>query len=176
MPNSTSRSPWRTLRAALFWGGPILLWAVVLFYGGAEGARYETSWQWIQNALRLLCPEHAPPGDGSIIQVDVSMYQINGALRRVAHIVGYAVLSALVVRFFQRGEPRLKRSSLIAAVLLGLLYMGFDELHRLIQPNRHAKWLDLYLNLGGVALTLAGTVLYFGWKEWERRLFPPPEA
>lgn len=174
MPDSSTRSFVSKLGGALLWGGPILLWGIALFYGGAEGARYETSWRWIQTVLRLLCPEHAPPGDPDVVQVDVSMYQINGALRRIAHIVGYAVLSALVVRFFQRGEKRLKRSSLIAAVILGILYMGADELHRLIQPNRHAKWLDLFLNLGGVALTLLLTVLYFGWKSWERRFSTPP--
>jgi VanZ family protein len=158
---------WKSL---LFWGFPVLLWGAVLIFSGGELLRYETTWRWIQQALRFLSPEHAPPGDGSDIQVAVTMYQINGALRRLSHIGAYAVMAALVVRFIQRGEPRLKRSSLLASLVFGLLYTGLDELHRAIQPARHAKWLDLYLNLGGVLLTILLTVLYFYGKEWERRL------
>jgi VanZ family protein len=100
------------------------------------------------------------------------MYQLNGALRRLAHVAGYAVLAALAVRFVQHGQSRLKRRSLLAALVLGILYTGLDELHRYLVPDRHAKWLDLKLNLIGVALTLGGTILLFAVKWWERRITP----
>jgi VanZ family protein len=161
---------------ALLWFAPLFVWGLALLWGATEGARYETSWRWLQWWLRVLSPEHAPP-DPERVQVNITMYQFNGAARRLAHIVGYAVLSALTVRAIQRGQPTLKRASLIAAIVLALLYTGLDELQRLLfQPNRHAKWLDLWLNLLGVFLTLGGTALFFAVKAWERKASAFPVA
>jgi len=160
----------RHLRLLLYLG-PLLLWALVLFVlSGSERWRYETTWHLIQRALAFLCPEQAPPP--GLNQIDVSMYQINGALRRLAHIAGYALLAALTVRFVQQGQPHLKRASLVAALVLGVLYTGLDEWNRSLAPDRHAKWLDLKLNLIGVALVLGTTFLYFWIKAWERRTTP----
>ena len=152
-----------------FWlfGGPLLLWMAVLFWGSGEGTRYEASWILMQNVLDFLCPEFAPPGGPALGRADISMYQLNGALRRVAHIAGYAVLSCLVVRFFQKGESRLKRASLIAAVVVSVLYTGGDELHRHFEPNRHVHFWDLGLNLAGTLLVLGGTVCWFWLKNKE---------
>jgi hypothetical protein len=88
----------------LLWLFPLILWGSVLLWSATEGARYETSWRWLQWWLRFLSPEHAPPGTGEQVQVNVTMYQLNGAARRLAHIVGYAVLTALTVRAIQRGR------------------------------------------------------------------------
>jgi hypothetical protein len=48
--------------------------------------------------------------------------------------------------------------------------MGVDEWKRWHEPDRHAKPIDLFLNLIGVALVLGGTPLFFALKAWERRL------
>ena len=98
------------------------------------------------------------------------LYQLNGALRRLAHVGGYALLTALIVRAVQQGHPRLKPAAFVAAVIVSVLYTGVDELRRAFEPNRHAKWHDLELNLIGVALTIGGTLLFFLLKGWERRL------
>ncbi|GAB4454982.1 MAG: hypothetical protein OHK0029_10370 [Armatimonadaceae bacterium] len=154
----------------LCWLGPVALWVGVLIWGGAEGARYETSWSLIQWALMVLAPEHAPPEAATGIQVQVTMYQINGALRRVAHVLAYAVLAGLVIRAIQRGNTRLTGAAIATALTLGLVFTGADELHRWLQENRHAKWLDVWLNLSGVGLTLGLTTIYFAFREWERRI------
>lgn len=147
-----------------------------MLWTGAEWARYETTWAWLQWALRVLCPEHAPP-EGTGVQVGVTMYQLNGAGRRVAHILIYAVVAALAVRAIQRGNPQLKLASLATAIGLGILYTGVDEGNRLFfQHNRHAKWTDLYLNLGGIGLTVGGTILYFALKNWEAKVVREEEA
>jgi VanZ family protein len=157
-------------RSILLWAGPLLLWGGVVLWSGAEWTRYETTWKWLQWILRVLCPEHAPP-EGTDLQVNISMYQLNGAVRRFAHVVVYAVAAALTVRAIQRGETRLKPLSLVAAIGLGLVYTLIDEGNRLFfQQNRHAKWTDLYLNLFGVGLTVGGTVLYFAFKNWEAKI------
>jgi VanZ family protein len=158
----------RTYRFLLF-AGPLLLWIVVLFLSGSELARYETSWRLIQQALRFLCPEHAPPGDGTEIQVYVDMYQINESARRVAHIIAYAVFAMLTVRAIQAGKPRLKPEALSAALGLGIVFIGLDELHRHFQQVRHAKWNDVWLDLGGVTVTIVITILYFALKTAEQK-------
>jgi len=122
----------------------------------------------IPQALAFLCPEFAPADVAG--QTQASLYQLNGALRRLAHVVGYSILTAFIVRAIQRGEPRLKPLSFLVATLIGIAYCGLDEWKRALEPNRHAKWADLEWNLIGVAVTLGGTLLFFGIKEWERYL------
>lgn len=163
----------RTKRTAvtrwlLLYGIPLVFGIGFLLWSGAEGLRYERSWHLIQDSLRLLAPEWAPPGDGTEQQLSASFYQLNQAFRRLAHVVVYAALALLTVRAIQAGQPRLKAASLWTTLLLGVFYTGLDEWHRALQPNRHAKWLDLYLNLAGVALVLVLVPLYFALKSWER--------
>ena len=164
----------RRLREALprFWlfGFPLLLWMAVLFWSSGEGARYEVSWRMIQHVVDFLSPEFAPTDGVSLGRADLSMYQLNGAFRRIAHIGGYAVLSCFVVRWVQKGHPKLKRASLIACVAVSVLYTGGDELHRFFTPNRHAHWFDVFLNLAGTVLVVGGTVLWFWIKQKEAAL------
>ena len=156
------------LRALLYFG-PLALFALIfLVWSSGERGRYETTWHLITRTLAFLCPEQTPQEGSDPVQV--SLYQLNGALRRLAHIGGYSILTALIVRAVQGGQARLKPASFIAALMVSILYTGLDELRRAFEPNRHAKWHDLYLNLIGVGLTLGGTLLFFGIKSLERRV------
>lgn len=159
----------RRLLCLLLYFGPLLAFAgTFLWWGSGERGRYETTWHFITRTLAFLCPEFAP--DDTEGQTTVSLYQLNGALRRLAHVGGYAILTALIVRAVQGGAPRLKGSAFAAAVIVSVLYCGLDELRRAYEPNRHAKAADLMLNLMGVAVTLSATLLFFTVKAAERRL------
>ncbi len=162
----------RSLLRFLIYGGPVLVWMVFIFIGSTDLGRYENSWRFIIRVLNFLCPEFAQPETGEW-QVNVSMYQINTAMRRLAHVVLYGLLTFLTVRALQKGKPRLRIRSLLAALLITIVYAGTDELHRYYQQNRHAKWSDITLNLYGIALVLGSTIFFFILKSWERKLEDP---
>ena len=168
-PPALHTSPPTDGRHAVWFILPVLAWLAVALYGGGEGGRYERSWRLLQTVLRVLAPEWPPDLDANGTQISISMYQANDALRRVAHVATYAVLSALVVRAVQRGEPELKRASLVGAGVVCALFIVADEVHRAFEPNRHAKAIDIWLNLAGVGLVVGGTWLFFRAKQWERR-------
>lgn len=166
-----ARQQRRVLRFVLY-GGPVLLWMAVVFVGSTDLGRYETSWNIVIRVLNFLCPEFAQPPEKGL-QLNISMYQINTAMRRLAHIFLYAMLTFLTVRALQQGKPRLRMRSLVAAFLITMAYAGTDELHRYFEQHRHAKWSDIALNLYGIAFVLGGTILFFGLKAWERKLDAP---
>ncbi len=62
-------------------------------------------------------------------------------LRKLAHLVEYAVLGALLYRALRR-EP--------AAVALGSLYAVTDELHQAFVPGRQGHALDWVIDTVGV--------------------------
>ena len=155
------------LARALLYVLPLALWGgVLLAYGAGERGRYEVSWALLQKGLGVLAPEWSPISDGSI----VSMYQLNAAFRRLAHVAAYAVLTLLIIRLIQHGNTRLRSASLAAAALIGAVFMASDEWVRRHQAHRHAKPVDLVLDGIGVALVMGGTWVFFAVKEWERRV------
>ncbi len=162
----------RTLLALLYIG-PLLLWMGVIFVSSTSAGDYPTSMRLIQHSLNWLVPEQPP--------LDVStLYKVNNAARKLAHVVTYGILTLLVVRAVQFGQPRLKRGAFGAAFLVSLLYAIGDEWHRRFVPQRHAKFVDLVIDSVGITLTLGGTWFWFALKDWERRLAafaaPAPRA
>ena len=69
-------------------------------------------------------------------------------LRKLGHLVEYALLGALLVRALARPLP---------AFLLGVAYAVTDELHQHFVAGRHAKPVDVAIDAAGIAI---GIVLY----------------
>lgn len=67
-------------------------------------------------------------------------------LRKLAHLVEYAILGVLLARALGRGWP---------AILLGSLYAGSDELHQTFVPGRVGAPLDWALDTVGVVVGVA---------------------
>jgi len=64
-------------------------------------------------------------------------------LRKLAHLIEYAVLGALLYRALAR--PGL-------AILVGSLYAASDEMHQHFVPGRHAAWYDIVIDTIGVTI------------------------
>ena len=62
-------------------------------------------------------------------------------LRKLAHVLEYAVLAFLSARAFE-GDGR-------KAVLLSILYAVSDELHQALVPLREARVLDVFIDAAG---------------------------
>ena len=63
-------------------------------------------------------------------------------LRKLAHVAEFAVLGALLARAVQER----------AALVLGIVYAGSDELHQHFVPGREAALLDVTIDAVGVVL------------------------
>ena len=64
-------------------------------------------------------------------------------LRKLAHLIEYAVLGALLVRALARPE---------LAILAGGLYAASDEFHQHFVRGRHAAWYDVVIDTVGVTI------------------------
>lgn len=160
----------------LVFGLPVALWVAVLYAGSSSLGRFANSAYALQAALHLLAPEYPLELDHNGFLIQVNLFILNAAVRRLTHIFAYAVLTCLVVRWIQGGAERLKRASLLGAFGVSLLYVGVDAWHLSHVPERHFDASDLLLNLIGVFLVLTGTVVWFGLKSWERRLLAEETA
>jgi uncharacterized membrane protein YhaH (DUF805 family) len=144
----------------LFYYAPLVATlALALFLATTYGS-YTTSLRDIYGMLAFLGPEYP--------RTDInSMYGINGIARRVAYLVQYGVITLLSVRALQGGRGRLRKRSVLAVLLIGILFIGLDNAVRNHTPGRHGGWDDIFLSLLAVSLTTAGIGGYFAVKNWE---------
>ena len=134
---------------------------------------YNTTWALVIRTIGVLTPEHAPlPEDNRTLTL--SMYQINAAVRRAAHVAAYATFALLVVRTIQWGRPRLQVGAVLGMLAFCGLLTGAESLVRLkLATGRHVRWEQFYLNLIGAGLALVLTLIFFGVKALERRMQNP---
>ena len=76
------------------------------------------------------------------------MHQLNGKLRRAAHIIVFAVLTVLVLLTMMVGEI----TDRWIAVCLICLWAWLDEATKPLVQGRHFQWMDVGLNLIGVGI------------------------
>jgi VanZ family protein len=69
-------------------------------------------------------------------------------LRKLAHVVEYAILGALLLRAFALRVP---------ALAAGIAYAISDEIHQAFVPGRYASALDVAIDAAGVVV---GVLLY----------------
>jgi VanZ family protein len=126
---------------------------------------YQQSWILIHKLLDWI-----EPGFYYKDPAIVSMYQLTQATRKLAHVVVYAILTLLVVRFAQAGRTQLRARSLLIAVLVSGAFLGIEVYLRRYQSEgtRHVRAEQFVLDGIGVASVLVGTVLFFLQKSLER--------
>lgn len=81
---------------------------------------------------------------------------IHAGLRKLAHVLEYAVLSVLLYRSISeqnrlRWEPGAARTSL----LISAVYAATDELHQIFVPGRHASLADWGLDTAAAIFVVA---------------------
>jgi VanZ family protein len=77
---------------------------------------------------------------------DVGSGGVDYVVRKLAHLMEYAVLGALLMRATGRELP---------AFLLGAVYAASDEVHQHFVPGRHATPVDVAIDAVGVAVGVA---------------------
>ena len=157
----------RKILRGLLYIGPPVLWMGGLFAASTQLGEYHVTFRFVQDSVQWLAP--------GTPRIDIdSMYGINIAVRKLAHVIGYGFLTVLLVRAIQYGQARLKPVSVFVALLLSVLFAIGDALHRRRVPGRHGDSADVVLDAIGIGIFFGGTLLYFGLKALERHLAQEP--
>ena len=82
----------------------------------------------------------------SLETLDTGLGGVDYALRKLGHMLEYAVFGALLVRAIGRPLP---------AFLAGAAYAASDEIHQHFVPGRHGTPTDVAIDAAGVALGIA---------------------
>ena len=154
--------------------GPLLVGMIGVLAFATDRGGYMATWNLTIAALNGLTPEFPRLEPDNRVWM-ISMHQINNALRRLAHVLTYASMALLLVRTLQWGRPRLRARAVLGMLALcGLLTAGESLVRLNLSTERHVRWEQLSLNLIGVGIAFALTLIFFGVKALERRISEPP--
>ncbi len=78
-----------------------------------------------------------------------SGFEMDFLLRKIAHVVEYAVLSALLWRALEGGRPRGVWTLFLLSFFLSVLYAASDEWHQSFVPGRGASARDVLIDAAG---------------------------
>jgi VanZ family protein len=90
---------------------------------------------------------------------------MDGLAHRVAHVLEFAVLGALLLRATSHGEPASKRAIIITLIVIGL-YGASDEFHQRFSPGRSSEGISVLFDVAG------GAIGVWAWQRWARRAQP----
>lgn len=122
---------------------PVVLWMVFIFIGSTDLMSAEHTSRFIGPFLRWFAPDIS----------DATVAAIQLVVRKCAHLVEYAILSALLLRAL-RQHLLAARS---VAFVLAALYAVVDEFHQSFVPSRTGSPWDVVTDIIGAFL---GVVIY----------------
>ena len=139
------------MRAVAYWLPPVVWMAVILWLSTDTGSPEHTS-SFLLPLVRWLLPWATPA------QLDF----IHLLLRKMGHLVEYAVLAALWFRAFARGRGLPPRTAAWLSLSISLAWAFLDEWHQSMLLSRTGSALDVVLDGAGAAAALAAGRL--GWR------------
>ncbi len=141
---------------------PIFIWIGVIFAGSTDIFSAEQTSRYLVPFLRWIDP-----------QISVAtMAMIHFALRRLGHLIEYAVLAAFLWRALRNGTSiRAKMSTLFAGVwVVCAIFAATDEFHQSFIASRSASLLDVMIDTSGAVVGLAICVLFAAWANREFKI------
>ena len=142
---------------------PVAIWMMVIFSASSDRQSGERSSRYLGPLVRWLVPGISEPALDKSVAV----------LRKVAHVLEYAVLSVLLWRA-RRGnpdplQPQWNKAHARFALFVSALYALTDEIHQAFVPNRGPNFWDICLDTAGATFGLWLVWLYFRFKQAERK-------
>ena len=131
---------------------PVMGWMLLIFIGSTDVLSAKQTSRFVVPFLLWLDPH---------ISLD-TILRIHTVLRKMGHLVAYAVLAALLWRAL-RGQAAftLKMwTPALLALVLAVIYAGFDEFHQSLVPSRTASVRDVALDTAGA---LIGLMIYWAF-------------
>ena len=144
----------KRLVRALYAGIPLLVLLVLVAWTASNAGSYRSTWLGTFWALNKLAPNYEPISD-----YGVSMYQLNDALRRLAHIlIGF--MAVIVMDRILRLTSRLRGGPRLAiACCLSLIVIGTGAAIRFSSSQRHVRTVQFVSSAVGmlIAVTFVST-------------------
>lgn len=125
--------------------GPALLWTVVIFAFSTHSFSAEQTGNFLLWLIVAVYPHVSWP----------EFHFLHLLIRKVAHLVVYAVLSLLWFRAHRGPGKGWRREWALAAVLVSMLIAGSDEVHQSFVRSRTATPWDVLLDTFGALLAQA---------------------
>jgi len=122
---------------------PVLLWSIFIFAGSTDLMSPEHTSRFLVPFLRWLAPDIS----------DSAVWIIQLCVRKGAHLVEYAVLTALLFRAFQRGRSDFWRTATLTLVA-AIIYASLDEFHQTFVPSRTGMPWDVMVDSAGAIAAL----------------------
>jgi len=124
----------KRLLRALYASIPLVVLLLLVAWTASNAGSYRSTWIGTYWALNALAPNYEPISD-----YGVSMYQVNDALRRLAHIL-IGLLSVIVMDRILRIASRLRGGPRLAiACCLSLFVIGTGAAVRFSSSERHVR-------------------------------------
>jgi VanZ family protein len=131
---------------------PVLLWAALIFWGSTDLLSEGQTSRIIGPVLRWLVPDLS----------DDAVGRVQFGLRKLGHIVEYAILGMLLYRAFRQPERpegwSWRHAGLAFAATVA--YAVSDELHQAMVPTRHGSAWDVLIDAVGAVLGLAALRIF----------------
>ena len=103
--------------------------------------------------------------------------QIEGAVRKAAHMAEFAILSILLYIWLGKWQFTTNKKALLAMIATAL-YAASDEIHQLFVPGRAGRFTDVLIDSAGAIL---GVLVFIGVERcisflWNRRKYREIES
>ena len=154
----------RKRRLQWFYFAPVVLWLGLIFFMSTPAGDAGKSLGLLYKLIALLEPGHVRH-----LHAD-DWDPANYLVRKLAHLLEYAVLALLTFRALQFGSAALKRFSLWGAWAFCVLYACSDEWHQAFVPGRTSALRDAGFDAFGAALALFATRFLFLHRSLESHL------
>lgn len=140
---------------------PVVVWMSLIFSASTDAMSSQHTSRFIGPFLHWLKPDIS----------DKTVYAVQYAVRKTAHVTEYAILALLLWRAFRRpikNDSRVWNRRTAALVLtVAALYSATDEIHQSFVPSREGRWQDVALDTFGAALGLLALWRLGRWrKRW----------
>lgn len=162
----------KRLLRAIYASIPLVVLLVLVVWTASNAGSYRSTWLGTFWALNKLAPQYQPISD-----YGVSMYQLNDALRRLAHIlIGF--MAVIVMNRILRITSRLRGGPRLAiACCLSLMVIGTGAAVRYRSSLRHVRTVQFVSSATGMLIgALVVSAVAFDRRIVSRLQDAPPEV
>ncbi len=148
------------MRSFLKYWLPVLIWVCLIFVGSTDVLSAEQTSRFLVPLLRWLDP-----------QISVAtIATIHFAVRKLGHLIEYAILAMLFWRALRRGTNlQMKISILSASVwVVCAIFAATDEFHQSFVPSRTAASGDVMIDSIGAFVGLAICLMIAARKQLQK--------
>jgi len=125
---------------------PLLIWLGLIFFGSTDILSAEHTSRFLAPFLRWVDPQISL----------AALVQIQFAVRKLGHLIEYAVLAMLLWRALRggrRGQMQISILSFVAALVCAV-FAASDEFHQSFVPSRTASPIDVMIDIFGALIGL----------------------